>query len=389
MARLLDLPDELILAIVDYLQMDTKQVQLPFYQLGDAYRYVIDHNPSLRVKRLHSLLLTSYRLSGLLRPIFYRDIFVREYCRVGQEAPLLQLKWSLEKNPSLQEHIISATVPCRSSWRGGHSIHDIFQFFWFTNIQTLTIHKFIDWEPLKFENNSHIGTSPVECLRLIDCGAHEEALAAVLSWPAALKILHYDADQGEWEGLRGNEPLESWSCAALVRTLQSQKRTLEELTMTRPWLDHEGLGGGPRIDLSEFKSLTTLRIYHVFLCGWDDRDGVWECLPRSLEVLEVFYDDHDLTPFLCETDDGYDTFVLDLIRHKEAHLPYLRAVTIYSREAVYDHETEEDLPAGLWRLPSSLAREAESAGIKLNVWLGYPDAPNFEEADIFGSLKTS
>lgn len=39
MAGLLDLPDEVILAIVDYLQMDTKQVQLPFYELRHAYRY--------------------------------------------------------------------------------------------------------------------------------------------------------------------------------------------------------------------------------------------------------------------------------------------------------------------------------------------------------------
>jgi hypothetical protein len=40
-------------------------------------------------------------------------------------------------------------------------------------------------------------------------------------------------------------------------------------------------------------------------------------------------------------------------------------------------------------LPSSLAREAEAAGIKLDVWLGYPDALNFEEVDVFGSLKIS
>ena len=107
-------------------------------------------------------------------------------------------------------------------------------------------------------------------------------------------------------------------------------------------------------------------------------------------MLEVFYDDTDLTQFLCETnDERYDTFVLDLIRHKRSHLPNLRTVTIFSSEAVYDPETEEYLPAGLWTLPSSLAREAESAGVKLNVWLGYSDAPNFEEADVFGSLKFS
>lgn len=389
MARLLDLPDEVILEIIDYLQTDTKQIKLSFYELGDAYRYAISHNPSQRVKYLHSCLLASRRLNSLLTPIFYRDIFVREYYRVGEKIPLEQLKWTLEKSPSLQEHIVSAIIPCGSSWRD-RSIRDIYRVFWFTNIQTLTIHGFKDWEPMQFENNSHVGTSPVECLRLVDCGAHEEALATVLSWPAALKVLHYDADQGEWEGHYGDEPAKTWTCAAFVRTLRSQRRTLEELTMTRPWLDHEGLGNGPRIDLSEFTALQTLRIYHVFLCGWDDPTGVWKGLPHSLEVLEVFYDDTDLTQFLWESDDEpYDTFILDLIRNKRAHLPHLRTVTIYSFERVYDPEREEYLPAGLWTLPSLLAREAEAAGIKLDVWLGYPDAPNFEEADVFGSLKIS
>lgn len=384
MACLLDLPAEVILAIVDYLQMGTKQEPLLFQDLGDAYRYAIEHDPSPSVKDLHSFLLATYHLNGLLlQPLFYRDIFVRRYGRVGEPVPLQQLNRSLEKDPSLQEHITSATVPCDDS------IYDIHQFFWFSNIQTLTIHKFSDWEPLEFANNSHIGTSPVKCLRLIDCGAHEEALAAVLSWPTALKTLHYDAEQGEWEGHYGDEPAKSWTCAAFVRTLQPQKTTLAELTMTRPPLVHEGLGNGPRIDLSEFTSLKTLRIYHVFLCGWDDPYGVWSGLPRSLEVLEVFYDDTDLTNFLWESDElpPYDPFVLDLIQHKRTHLPYLHTVTIRSPKAVYDPETDEELPAGLWTLPSSLAREAESAGVKLNVWLGYRDGPDFEKTDVFELLK--
>ncbi|KAJ5758361.1 uncharacterized protein N7511_007055 [Penicillium nucicola] len=389
MARLLDLPDELILEIIDYLQTDTKQIKLSFYELGDAYRYAIKHDPSRRVKYLHSLLFASRRLNSLLTPIFYRDIFVREYGRVGEKIPLEQLKWTLEKNPSLQEHIVSVIIPCGSPWRG-QSIRDIIHVFWLPNIQTLTIHEFKDWEPMQFENNSHFGTSPVECLRLIDCGAHEQALANVLSLPAALKVLHYDAEQGEWEGHYGDEPATSWTCAAFIRALRSQRRTLEELTMTRPWLDHEGLGNGPRIDLSDFTALETLRTYHVFLCGWDNPPRVWKGLPPSLKVLEVFYDDTDLTQFLWESDDEpYDTFLLDLIRNKRAHLPHLRTVAIYSFENIYDSEREEYLPAGPWTLPSSLAREAEAAGIKLDVWLGYRDAQNFEEADVFESLKIS
>ncbi|GLI75260.1 hypothetical protein PoHVEF18_003513 [Penicillium ochrochloron] len=390
MACLLGLPDEIILEIIDYVYDDTQQIKLSFYKLGDAYRYVVERNPPQRVKDLRSLLLASRRLNSLLTPILYRDLFVREYCRVGERSPLEQLKWTLEKNPSLQEHIVSAIIPCGSSWRD-RSIRDVFHVFWFSNIQTLTIQGFKDWEPMRFENTSHVGTSPVECLRLFDCGAHEEALATVLSWPAALKVLHYDAEQAEWMGHSADEPAKDWTCAAFVRTLRSQRRTLEELTMTRPWIDHEGFGVGPRIDLSEFTALQTLRIYHVFLCGWDDPSGVWKCLPHSLEVLEVFYDDKDCTTFLWESDDEpYDTFLLDLIRHKRAHLPHLRKVTIYSFDEVFvDPERKEALPAGLWTLPASLAREAEAAGIKLDVWLGYPDVPNFEEVDVFGSLEIS
>lgn len=57
--------------------------------------------------------------------------------------------------------------------------------------------RFNDWEPKEFEDDSHVGTSPVIALDLIGYGAHEEALGAVLSWPAALEVLHYDAEQGE------------------------------------------------------------------------------------------------------------------------------------------------------------------------------------------------
>jgi hypothetical protein len=90
-------------------------------------------------------------------------------------------------------------------------------------------------------------------------------------------------------------------------------------------------------------------------------------------VLEVFYDKTDDTPFLRENYEC-DPFVLDLINHKRAHLPYLHTVTIHSTEKVRDSETGEELPVGFLTLPS-LEREAESAGIKLKIWLGYQDAP--------------
>lgn len=215
-------------------------------------------------------------------------------------------------------------------------------------------------------------------------------LYIVLSWPAALKRLHYDAEQVEWDGHRGDEPAKEWTAAAFVRTLQTQKSTLEELIMTRPWLVHEGLGNGPRINLSEFEALKTLRIYHVFLCGWDDRFGVWRDLPPNLEVLEVFYDDIELTKFQNEYDpDRYDTFLADLIRHKRSHLPHLHTVTIYSPERLDDSEEDDkgrEALTGLWELPSSLASETEAAGIKLKVWLGANDSLPWDNTEVLRYL---
>lgn len=389
MAGLLDLPNEVILVIVEYLQADIQHVKLPFYELGDAHRHAIQHNPPRRIGYLRSLLLVSRRLSDLLTPILYRNVFVRDYGRAAENKPLDQLQWSLEKNPSLNEDIISAFIPCGSSWTD-RSIGQVIPFFWYANMRTLTIHQFNDWEPLEFGTDSHVGTSPVECLHLIDCGAHEEALAAVLSWPAALKTLHYDANQGEWDGHYGDEPAKEWTTAAFVRTLQSQKRSLEELTITRPGLDHEGLGNGPRIELREFQALRILRLYHVYVCGDTDWPGVWRDLPPNLEELEVFYDDRDLTRFLGEDDAvPYDPFLLDVIRHKTTHLPHLHRVAIYAFEIFDDSESETESiedSSGHWKLPPSLASEAEAAGIKLDVWLKFADAPNFEEVDAFESL---
>lgn len=375
MTRLLDLPDELLSAVIEDLQPDTTaatitQQTLPFYRWEEMYHRMIEQNPSQQLKTLHSLLLTSHRLNRLVQPIFYRDICVRD--SFGKNR-LHDLKWTLEKDPSLKEHILSACIPCNES------IVEVYEFFWLPNIETLSILKFNDWEPLLFDNDSHIGTSPLKFLNLIACGAHEEALAAVLSWPAALEVLHYDAEQGEWDGHYEGHPMKEWTCAAFVRTLYPQKATLRELTLTRPPLVHEGLGNGRRIDLSDFDALTTLRIHHVFLCGIDDRQEAWRALPRSIEVLEVFYDDTDLTQFLEEGDSNtYDPFLLALVRHKTIHLPHLRSVSINSPEHMWDSEGERQLPAGPWTPPSSVSSEFEAAGVKLEVWIGYVDAPDWK-----------
>ncbi|RAO64697.1 uncharacterized protein BHQ10_000709 [Talaromyces amestolkiae] len=350
------------------MQAETTQTSLPFYNRGDVYRCLVEQNPPQRIKDLRSLCLVSARLNNLLKPVLYRNVCVRK--NGFRSQPLNQLKWSLENDPKLEEYIISAVIPCNDS------IYDVYRFFWFPNIEALSIHRFNDWEPLEFEDDSHIGTSPITVLNLIDCGAHEEALATVLSWPAALEVLHYDAEQIEWEGHYGDEPAKSWTCAAFVRALQPQKATLRELTLSRPWLEHEGLGNGPRIDLHDFTALTTLRIYQVFLCGLEDPLEAWSSLPRSLERLDVFYDDTDLTRF------DEDDFLRGLLAHKKEHLPHLRTVSINSPEQIWDSDTEEFKSTGQWTPPYPLAQAFKTAGMDVEIWLGPVERPKVDKLDI-------
>ncbi|KAJ5722766.1 hypothetical protein N7488_000801 [Penicillium malachiteum] len=175
------------------------------------------------------------------------------------------------------------------------------------------------------------------------------------------------SSKGEWDGFN-DEPERCWTAATFVRTLQPQKASLKELTLTRPWLDHEGLFNGPRIDLSDFTALTKLRIYHVFLCGHDDPLEAWRSLPRSLEELDIFYDDTDLTTF------EEDEFLSGLLVHKQEHLPHLRKISIASPETIWDDENEEPEPAGRWLPPPPLAQALELAGLDLVVQLGVKTA---------------
>jgi len=391
MARLLDLPDEIILLIAEYLQATNQQTALWFYELAEAYDYAIDVNPPQSVKSLHSLLLASSRLNNLLTPVFYRDVFVRRDPYDDKTPPLEMLKRSVQQDPSLSEYIISASFRGETPRHG--SIRDAIPFFWFPNIQTLTIYDFDEREPQVFVTDSHIGTSPVTRLSLLECSANEDALAEVLSWSAALQILHFDAGTKEPDpGYYGNdddvEP-EEWDAAAFVRALQSQKTTLEELILTHP---EEVLPVAP-INLVSFGVLKTLRIYQSFLAGLEYFHTVWEYLPPNLEVLEVFNnDDYFLDD---DPDEPYELPLHDLITDKRTHFPHLHSVTIYSRETAetadgYGTGWTEHLPE-LWPLPSSLASAAEAAGIKLVVWLEPREGPNFEDLDfdVVQSLKAS
>ncbi|KAJ6102293.1 hypothetical protein N7486_004720 [Penicillium sp. IBT 16267x] len=211
--------------------------------------------------------------TSLLERNYYENICVRE--GPFHNHPLDRLKRTLRDEPNLQKFIISAVIPYTTS---------LYDFFF-----TLSILRFNAMDPLEDESGlrQFIGRSPVTALNLIRYGAHKEALATILSWPAALEVLHYDVEQAEWGGFY-DKHAKSWTYAAFVRTLQPQMGSLKELTLTRPWLKHEGF----------------------------------------LEELEIFYDDWDLTTF------EEDEFLWGLLVHKEEHLPHLRRIIIASPEII-------------------------------------------------------
>lgn len=225
----------------------------------------------------------------------------------------------------------------------------------------------------EFKDYLHNRTSPVEILRLIECGALEEPLFAVLSWPRKLKELYYDVEQAKWCGdFEDEEPWTQWSSVPFVNALQPHKGSLKSLSFTRHVpLYNEGLDCGPPAHLADFTSLTTLNIYHIFLTGDENEGEAWKRLPRNPEQLFVFYDDPDVYPFLETL--PY-SFLMDLPRRKAEHFPKLQRVTIKSLETLYDVDGEP-LLSGPWVPPTSVRSEFERAQIKLSTILGDPDGP--------------
>lgn len=126
--------------------------------------------------------------------------------------------------------------------------------------------------------------------------------------------------------------------------------------------------------MSDFTALTTLRVYDDFPI----RDEVYDfvevlsVLPPSLEVLEIFHAAEFINGELDdETRNVIEPFLLDLLRHKHAHVPRLLSVRIITHELSWPEEGIDDPEDwDLWKPPSSLVQEYENAGVKLRVRLG-------------------
>lgn len=106
-------------------------------------------------------------------------------------------------------------------------------------------------------------------------------------------------------------------------------------------------------------------------------------LNRSLEK-DRSPQKHIISVTLPYDDSIYDLHQLlrlDLIQHKRTHLPHLHTMNIHSFEITLDSRIDELFQWGQWKVPSSLARAAESAGVKLDIWLGYRNPLDFKRTE--------
>ncbi|KAK8105368.1 RNI-like protein [Apiospora kogelbergensis] len=228
------------------------------------------------------------------------------------------------------------------------TITDFYHLFWLPSLTVLDLREYGAWKAGQWEGDSPVGPSPVQTLRLLDCGAHEEALAELLKFPQALRELWYEADQGEWDGNLEGEPAVEFTCEAVRRCMAVHAGSLAQLVFTRPPLVHEGLGYSDAIDLEDFDHLRSLSIHQVFLAGLISNTHVSQCLPPTLEELEVFYDDSGYVNLLEEGDISHPHWLLTLLEelvgqnNKLKQLKRIRIVALEWDTWMEDEENAED-----------------------------------------------
>ncbi|KAL4874716.1 hypothetical protein BJY04DRAFT_224699 [Aspergillus karnatakaensis] len=436
-------PDDILHLILQHIYNDRPKAPIPFWDLAEWCKDATQsQTSSRRTRTLKSLMLTSRHLHSLVNPLFYRNVLVRKWSVERQ----LHLTWkfyqSLKHNPELASYLHSAIINCSNFdpynpqipvFAGGYqAVHYghldpngttnldlsnlLTTLFCSPNIQTLTLVEFKAWDAFQFTGT---GTSLISTLSLMHCGAKEPALSSILSYPSTLKTLHYNANQGAWGMHYENQPEEEWTCAAFVRSLQSQKHCLEELTLTREYPDHEGLCQGPRLDVSDFPALKILRLFHLFLVGLEDHADAWRGLPMGLEELEVYYDDTGMWPDDIWSERSYDDdneededtesepesehphyseaaenwlrtvqvtvnpewagsdWLRSLLRQRQAgKFPGLKVVKVYTPEQVpvLVRGQKRDETTRLWALPEAVMELAREGGVEVEVWVGLEES---------------
>ncbi|KAH8197325.1 hypothetical protein TruAng_008529 [Truncatella angustata] len=259
-----------------------------------------------------------------------------------------QLLQTLEWGTAICDYIQHVSINVR-----GISSAEVFHqlFFWLPKVHTIDLKNYDAWdtEPWDENNQYDVQGSPVKVLRLVECGAHEDPLHEILSFPSALRELWYDVVQIEWSGHWGDTAPVDFSCAAIKRSLGHQIHSLEKLVFTRPRQDHEGFGYNDQLDISDLTALRSLCINQVFLVGYHSDLNIREHMPSSLEELDVFFDDAGYLSFLSH-DAPAPVWLFGLLKqprdeknsNRPSFTPELKRLRIVSQEwwPEYSEESE-------------------------------------------------
>jgi len=354
MARLLELPDELLDLII--LKNLLAQPEVAQKQPDIAWAETLTYAAKLtiwHIDSLYRLILTCRRFHNLLQDFLYRQMnSIRSSYQLTKFAHLLG------SSPNLKQ-TTSATIFCLS-------ISELAPVFWIPSITNVQLIGSKGWKTSEASDITHHPTrkSPVDTIYLVNCGFSYEAFGEILRWPKLLKSLSYEVNQDEYMShYRGLGRV--FSCTRILRSLFIQRKALENLAFTRAKQGSRWACSRP-INLSKFTALKTLSIFLVFL---SHDDNVYRRLPHSLEELQVYYDDTERTGFLRHT----PNWLFVLLQEKRASLPNLRKVSIFTPEAPFVEDEDNgrsipyELPAGEamaipgWEPPADLEWEVSQS----------------------------
>lgn len=371
MAALLDLSNELILDIGSYIK-PTPPTSLPGRPFDQWTLTLKQHNDiAFKISQdLIALIKCCRQLRELLTSLLYEYLpLFSSYVRTD-----LALR-TLKENRSLcvyVKHIsLNVTKPYtntstrsnrKSTRRPAFKAQEDFRsiFSWLPHVHTIDINGYAgdDAEPLFQEEDdepelAHRSVSPVQVLRLANCGVHENLLREVVSFPASLKELWYEHDTYHWSTDNELDPDGTFTCAAIQDAVAFQKDSLEKLVISRINGNDERFASLDGISLVGCKRLKSLSVYCGYLLCTELQGGPSvTCLPSSLEELEVCYDGSDNVGFLYMVDNGNRQWLYDLVKQpsdgthgeRPRFTPKLKRIRVISLEWYPgDDDLEHDL----------------------------------------------
>lgn len=365
MPGILDLSNELLLEICSYLR--------PYPLLNITGRPFHCWTRALKEHDRDSF-AKIHAVSSLVRSC--RHLYAALISELYEYVPLLtshhgweRFMRTLAENQELGGYVRYSSI----NLPGDKTMADIYHLFWLPSLEILDLRNYGAWHAIEWEGDeSPTGISPIQTMRLLHCGAHEEALAELLKFPRALGELWYEVNQVEWDGAYVGEAAVEFTCEAVRRCMAAHAESLEKLIFTRPPLVHEGLGYGDAVDLEDFERLRSLSIHQVFLVGLISNTHVSRCLPQNLEELEVFYDDSGYVDFLDEggeiSQPHWLLTLLEELKRPDCKLKNLHRVRVVALEW---HDAEDGHDSSNASSPNG--RDSQGPGdVQLR---GHPNSP--------------